>query len=192
MAWIAWEKLCISKEEGGMGFRDLRAFNLALLAKQGWRIQQNPSSLVHRVFKARYFVDRPFKEAMLGRRLSYAWRSIMATKDIVVSGSRWVVGNGEQIDIWKDRWLPTSNSFKVVSPCIPVESNKVSWLLDRESRSWDVDKVRSSFIPHEVETILGISISPQFLNDSLIWAWSANGRFSMKSAYKVTQKCLKE
>ena len=63
MAWVAWEKLCIPKEEGGMGFRDLRAFNLALLTKQGWRLQQNANSLVHRVFKARYFADRPFRKS---------------------------------------------------------------------------------------------------------------------------------
>ena len=78
MTWIAWDKLCILKEKGGIGFRDLRAFNLALLTKQGWRIQQNPNSLVHRVFKVRYFADRPFMEAVLGRRPLYVWRSILA------------------------------------------------------------------------------------------------------------------
>ena len=100
---------------------------------------------------------------MLGRRPSYAWHSILASKDVVVSGSRWVVGNGEQIDIWKDRWLPTSDSFKVVSLRTTLESSKVAWLLDKETRSWDVSKVRSSFLPHEADTILGISISPRLL-----------------------------
>ena len=36
MAWLKWYKLCEPKFKGCMGFRDLHAFNLVLLAKQGW------------------------------------------------------------------------------------------------------------------------------------------------------------
>ena len=73
LACLRWDKLCMPKEIGGMGFRDLRMFNLALLAKQGWRLQTNSSSLFARVFKAKYFPHCTFLEADLGRHPSYAW-----------------------------------------------------------------------------------------------------------------------
>lgn len=63
MVWVAWEKMCTPKAEGGMGFKDLKAFNLALLAKQGWQILSNPSSLNHKVLKAKYFAESNFMEA---------------------------------------------------------------------------------------------------------------------------------
>ena len=73
LAWMSWEKLCLSKEKGGMGFRGLKLFNLALLAKQGWRLQANSTSLFYRVYKAKYF---PMSDT-LGSQPSSAWRSIL-------------------------------------------------------------------------------------------------------------------
>ncbi|XP_066396356.1 uncharacterized protein [Miscanthus floridulus] len=55
MHWIGWEKLVCSKAEGGLGFRDLHSFNMAMLAKQAWRLLQNPTSLCARLMKAKYY-----------------------------------------------------------------------------------------------------------------------------------------
>jgi hypothetical protein len=53
--WLSKQKLMKAKKEGGIRFRDIALFNKALLAKQAWRLLQNPSSLVFRMFKAKYF-----------------------------------------------------------------------------------------------------------------------------------------
>ena len=58
-------------------------------------------------------------------------------------------------------------------------------LIDTERRSWDAAKVKSIFILHEAEIVLGIPISYRLPNDSVIWAGTLNGNFTVKSAYGV-------
>ena len=65
------------KKVGGMGFRDLKSFNLVMLAKQGWRLLQNQESLVYQCLKARYFPRCSFLEAVDSPNSSYIWKSIM-------------------------------------------------------------------------------------------------------------------
>lgn len=68
--WTSLEKLCALKCEGGLGFRNLYAFNLAMLAKQGWRLTNEPKSLVARVLKAKYFPNCSFMEAQIKNEAS--------------------------------------------------------------------------------------------------------------------------
>ena len=99
--------MCNSKANGGLGFRNLKAFNLAMLAKQAWRILTNLNSLVARVLKGRYFPMGDILNAKLGFSPSYSWRSIHNSLEIIRRGTRWRVGNRKQIHIWEDRWLLT-------------------------------------------------------------------------------------
>ena len=92
--WINWKKLCLPKTRGGMGFQDIQAFNLALLAKQAWRLIHNTHSLFYRVYKSRYFPNCSFMGAELGNNPSYVWRSLLAARNIIREGSKWKVGDG--------------------------------------------------------------------------------------------------
>ena len=76
--WKSWDFLTQPKREGCMRFRDIRSFNLAMIAKQGWRLLQERDSLLYRCFKAKYFPRCNFLEANDKPNSSYVWKSLMA------------------------------------------------------------------------------------------------------------------
>ena len=52
---INWDKICQPRERGGLGIKNFNLINQALVAKQFWRIQHCPNSLLAKTFKAKYF-----------------------------------------------------------------------------------------------------------------------------------------
>ncbi|GAA0139315.1 hypothetical protein LIER_00886 [Lithospermum erythrorhizon] len=53
--WAAWTKLCNTKVNGGLDFKNLKLFNLAILSKQVWRLITDPDSQLAKIYKAKYF-----------------------------------------------------------------------------------------------------------------------------------------
>ena len=93
------------------------------------------NSLVYHVFKAKYFPNCDFVEASLGANSSYVWRSLMATQKLVQDGLRWQIGNRFKVQVWKDKWLPSSSTYKVVSPRLNAPMDlRVSKLIDMENK----------------------------------------------------------
>ncbi|XP_057986580.1 uncharacterized protein LOC131171138 [Hevea brasiliensis] len=74
---VTWKNMCEPKRQGGLGFRDLQAFNMPIVAKQGWRILSKPNSLLARVLKVRYFPHTSFLQAKAGSKPSSGWRNIL-------------------------------------------------------------------------------------------------------------------
>lgn len=91
----------------------------------------------------------------MGKRPSYTWKSILAARKVVDKWSQWNVGNERDIHMWNDRWIPTLESFKVVSlRTQSLDSEMVSSFIDKERSVWDGAKIRSLFLPYEANVIL--------------------------------------
>ncbi|XP_062005870.1 uncharacterized protein LOC133723052 [Rosa rugosa] len=99
-----------------MGFKNIYAYNLAMLAKQGWRIVTNPNSLIAKLYKARYFPYGTFWNAELGDSPSFSWRSILNGRPILKAGVQWKIGDGILVNIWDDRWIPTAQQYRISRP----------------------------------------------------------------------------
>jgi hypothetical protein len=89
---------------------------MAILAKQGWRLIQNPDSFCARILKAKYFPNTSLLSATLKDGCSYTWRSIMQGVEVLRDGVIWRVVNGQSIKIWEDPWVPRDMSRKPITP----------------------------------------------------------------------------
>ncbi|XP_027063126.1 uncharacterized mitochondrial protein AtMg00310 [Coffea arabica] len=153
MCWVRWNKLCQPKSEGGLGFRDMEAFNLALLAKQGWRLIKDPESLAARVLKTKYFGRTNFLNAKLRSNPSYLLRSLLEGRRLLNKGIVWRVGNGTDIKVWDDPWISCPPSFRVSQHAKMLWPDaRVCDLFDNHSGGWRMDLLSALFLNHEIQS----------------------------------------
>jgi hypothetical protein len=104
--WAAWDDMSKPKHMGGLGFRNIELFNLALLARQAWWLLQDPSSLSAWVLKAAYFPAGDLLDAEVGSLPSRVWRSVVDSIQVLHQGLICRIGSGETTRIWDTQWLP--------------------------------------------------------------------------------------
>ena len=109
---VAWEKMIQPKYMGGMGFRDMEIFNLALLAKQAWRLLTRPKSLCSELLRAIYFPSNDILSAQIGNNPSKTWRAICDGIYVLRQGLIKRIGDGESTQIWVCNWIPRSGMYR--------------------------------------------------------------------------------
>jgi hypothetical protein len=182
---ISWQRLGRNKYIGGLCYRDLDCFNMAMLAKQCWRLLKYLDSLAARVMCEKYYLGVDFMESTLGKRHSFAWRSIWQAKPLLQEGLMWRVGNGSNIKLWEDKWI-SATSHKIQDPIRVLSRDvKIADIINPEANWWDIPLIKQFFSRETVGKICSILISPQLHEDKLIWAWTNNGLFLVRSAYHL-------
>lgn len=182
--WLKGEDLCKPKWQGGMGFRDHRDFNLALLAKQAWRIITNPNAFWVRMLKGIYFPRTNFLNATRGARPSWVWSSLCQGRELLQKGLRWQIKSGKEVKFWTDKWVPSLHNFQIQSSTRTTDEQAlVASFIHPISKEWDVQKLRHCVSGQEIKAITAIPLSKLDEPDKMIWHFSKNGSYSVKSGY---------
>jgi ribonuclease HI len=142
------------------------------------------NSLLFKVFSAKFFPTGNILEAHEKTGGSFAWRSILKAKELILSGSSWRVGDGAHIKIKGTKWLLDEGHQCVISPLPELHCDaKVSDLIHGNPPTWNASLIRNIFLPYDAEAILKIPLSARSPPDRLIWHATRDGNFTVRSGY---------
>ncbi|GJX25756.1 hypothetical protein Tco_0232052 [Tanacetum coccineum] len=113
---VAWDDICLSKREGGLGLRSLDVFNIALMTTHIWNIISNKESLwvrwIHTYkIKNRSFWGLPFKNDV-----SWGWLKLLQLCELVRPFCWVKLGNGLSTSVWYDTWCDHCRLIRSISP----------------------------------------------------------------------------
>ena len=195
---VKWDTITRSKLDGGLGIRNIKEMNKALLGKWHWRFGLDDDMLWKKIIIEKYgrgnscWVSK-FPKDPHGVGL---WRSISNNWHQFSEGIRFEVHNGDSVSFWLDRWLldePLRTDFPCLFELTRYKENKVSSMCRPGIGSgWDLGLNRR--IPDaaldEVARLLHILNQVHLDTDAdrRFWRWEEKGTFSVKSLYEHFRK----
>ncbi|XP_019094473.1 PREDICTED: uncharacterized protein LOC109129898 [Camelina sativa] len=187
---LAWKRVCVPKQEGGLGLRPTRDMNRALIAKVGWRLLHEKDSLWARVLTSKYKVRDVHDQSWLvsNGRWSSTWRSIcVGFREVISKGIGWVSGDGKIIRFWSDRWLlPEPLSGHVTADLSDTERRMVVEEYWIGGVGWDIPRLSQLLPLNVLQRLYSVVISGVAgFQDALSWQGTPNGEFTVRSAYSL-------
>ncbi|XP_056690188.1 uncharacterized protein [Spinacia oleracea] len=185
---ICWTKRCkleMPKGLGGVGLRNIDTYNKALLAKQAFRIHNNPSILLARVMKAAY--KKSPVEAALNKDIcnnaSWGYKGLCKSIQEISNNVGRVIYRGN-VDIRNGLWLPSKKvSFKNNEAENNRDIVKVKDLFHSQERRWNHQLIWATFSSNTARKIPCMHISDEDKEDQICWMENRTGQPTVKSIY---------
>lgn len=102
---VNWNQICKNQDLGGFGIRKSHCQNLALLTKLCLKMVTNEDTLWTNILKKKYLNNNLLFYWPNTRNASFTWKSMIKTLPLLHKSLKWVIGNGKEVDVWKDWWV---------------------------------------------------------------------------------------
>lgn len=184
---IGWNTICSPKEEGGLGFRNLKGLNKAYMLKFGWQLIAHPAKLWVRIMKAKYGSGpQAVPIVRQHNNCSRTWRGIATGWPLIQANLFWVVRNGRDTRFWRDHWIPgIDNLVTMLDAQVPNGEQEISVRHYVTNDQWDWGRLRPWLSDAICQKIAVIKPPAGGLPDFPCWSLSNDGQFSLKFAYGV-------
>lgn len=107
MAWVRWSRICLPKDQCGLGVRNMEIFNVSLLGKWKWWLLVDKNSVWSEFMKYLYGETGVLKQ----RQHSVWWKDINRLDFSLRHAEGWFqqsvsckLGNGKELLFWLDCW----------------------------------------------------------------------------------------
>ena len=193
---VKWEVVCSPFSSGGLGIKNLRKFNEALLGKWLWRFGTEREALWRKVVVAKYDILARgwMSNVPIGPHGVGLWKFIRARWDNFYKLLMFEVGAGSLIQFWDDVWCIEQplklaypelyriacNKEAVVADFVHFRGDSVYWEVNftRLVQDWELESV-SSFL----EVLYSAKIN-RYEQDKMCCQPSPSNGFQVKSFYK--------
>lgn len=86
--------------------------------------------------------------------------SILKGRDVIREGMRWRIGDESSVWTYQDRWLPTIEHCRIISPIVEnTLDGPVSILIDHDLCCWREAEIDRLFLPLEASIIKAIPLN---------------------------------
>jgi len=182
----SWEDICQSKDNGGLGIRDLETINRSLIIQAAYNIAIEKNPMLTVVLKAKYFHNKSFWTANTNGPRSIFWSSIMQVREELTNNVTYQIQAGNS-SIWSTPWIPSWDSIhdhlRLPVSVLPLPA-KVSDLWLTNTQQWNTNLITEVFDDDTMQEIQEILPVPTDQKDVLRWTPATNGNCSTKNIYR--------
>ena len=181
----SWNDICQSKDNGGLGIKDLETVNKSLIIQAAYNIATEKSPILTSVLKSKYFSNKSFWTANNKGPRSIFWSSIMQVKKELHNNVIFQIQAGNS-SIWSSPWCPIWEDIHN-HLLLPVTTNPLPstvsdhWLPN--SHNWDNNLLMQTFDNIAVNEIYKLHPVPNNNQDILRWKPANNGTCTTKAIY---------
>lgn len=186
VAFRSWEDICQSKDNGGLGIRDLHTVNKSLIIRNAYDIATNKNPLLTAVLKSKYFHTSSFWTANRYGPKSIFWSSILQVKKDLTDNATYQLHAGNA-SIWSTPWCPVWDTIHdhlllpVTTMPLPAIASHL-WVPN--SQTWNVPLLTNTFDNAAVQAIASVRPVPSNQQDILRWTPTKNGICTTKAIYR--------